>query len=274
MNKLLFGTAGIPISTENRTTINGIKQVKALGLDSMELEFVRRVNISEEKAVEVKKEKEKNGIELTCHAPYFINLNSQEKAKLEASKQRIINSAKILNLCGGYSVCFHAAYYMGSEKEATYNKVKEAMKEIISVLKEQGISVWIRPETTGKRTQFGDLKETIKLSQDLEQVLPCIDFAHLHARSNGKFNSYEEWINILGLIEKELGKFALENMHIHVSGINYTEKGERNHLNLRESDLNYEDLLRAWKEFNIKGIVVSESPNIESDALLLKKKYY
>jgi len=274
MNKLLFGPAGIPFSTANKNTVNGIKQVKELGLDVMELEFVHSINVSEDKTDDIREEKKKSDIELTCHAPYAINLNAQEKAKLEASKHRIIKTAKIANLCGVWSVVFHAGYYLKQDKEAVYQKIKVAIKDILTKLNENNVSIWIRPEFTGKRTQFGDLGELIKLSQDFEQVLPCIDFAHMHARSNGKFNSALEWTEVLEKIEKELGRFALENMHIHMSGINYSEKGEKNHLTLEESDLNFEQLLKIWKEFKIKGAIICESPNREQDALLLKKLYY
>src|SRR3989344_464546 len=99
-NKLLFGTAGIPISTEDRSTVNGIKRVKELNLGAMELEFVRMVNLNEKTAVPVKKTSEEEKVALTCHGQYFINLNAQEKAKLEASKKRIFNAAKIAYLAG------------------------------------------------------------------------------------------------------------------------------------------------------------------------------
>jgi len=273
MNKLFFGTAGIPRNTLDRSTLNAIPHVKSLGLDSMELEFVHSVNISENLAVQIKQAKEKHGVELTAHAPYYINLNAQENEKVIASKQRIIKTAKISALCGAWSICFHPAYYLKQEKELVYQKVKRELKDIVSRLKDQSISIWVRPESTGKRTQFGDINEVIKLSQDVEQVLPCIDFAHLHARSNGKFNTSEEWTGVLDKIEQDLGRFALDNMHIHLSGINYSDKGELNHLNLLDSDLNFKGLLRVWKDFKIKGIVVCESPNNEQDAILLKTFY-
>ncbi len=93
----------------------------------------------------------------------------------------------------------------------------------------------------------------------------------MHARSAGKLNSYEEFYNVLEILEKELGKKALKEMHVHVSGIEYSAKGERYHLNLKDSDFKYKELLKALKEFNCKGVVISESPNIEEDALLMKK---
>ena len=109
MNKLHFGTAGIPTIT-NGNTSDGIREVKKLNLDAMELEFVHSVHISKEKAPEIRELARKNNVILTTHAPYYINLNTSESIKLKASKERILNSARISYLCGGYSVCFHAAF--------------------------------------------------------------------------------------------------------------------------------------------------------------------
>ena len=273
MKELLFGTAGIPLSSNPRTTIDGIQHVKKLGLGAMELEFVRNINITKEKAPEVKKAAQESNVILTCHAPYFINLNSLEKAKIKASIERILNSARIANLCGGYSVCFHAGFYMGQDSKKVYDTIKHNLKEITSILKKEGNSIWIRPETTGKETQFGNVDEILQLSQELDNVMPCVDFAHFHARTNGKYNTYKEFASILEAIEKKLGKKGLEEMHIHITGIAYGPKGEKNHLNLKESDLKYQELLKALKDFKVKGVVISESPNIEGDALLMQKTF-
>ena len=272
MKELLFGTAGIPLGAKG-TTADGIRHVRKLGLDAFELEFVRSINISKEKAPLIKKTAEESNVILTCHAPYYINLNSSEIDKVEASIGRILNSARILNLCGGYSVCFHAGFYMGQEPKKAYDAVKNNLKEISSTLKKEGNNIWIRPETTGKETQFGNVDEILQLSQELDNVMPCVDFAHFHARTNGKYNTYNEFVSILEAIEKKLGKKGLENMHIHITGIAYGPKGEKNHLNLEESDLKYQELLKALKDFNAKGVVISESPNIEGDALLMQKIY-
>jgi deoxyribonuclease IV len=271
VDKLLFGTAGIPIST-NGNTIDGIKQVKKLGLSAMELEFVHSINISEQLAKDVKKTADENNVVLTCHAPYYVNLNAAEKEKIDASIHRIITSAKRLNECGGWSLTFHPAFYMKQDSEKVYSIVKENLKQIVKTLKNENVDLWIRPETTGKATAFGTLKEICKLSQEIENVLPCIDFAHLHART-GKENTLTEFNAQLELVEKMLGKEALKNMHCHMSGINYTAKGERNHLVLKDSDFNYKDLVKTWKEFKIQGVIISESPNIEEDALLLQKEF-
>ncbi len=274
MKALLFGPAGVPLSAPSRSTLDGVPQVRKLGLGCMELEFVRGVRMSPEIAKQVRALAEKHNVVLTAHGPYYINLNSLDKAITEASVKRVLDTARITNICGGYSITFHAAYYMSMTEEKVYEVVKSQLKHITRTLAEEGIEkLWIRPETTGKATQFGDVDELIKLSQELEQVLPCVDFAHLHARSDGKLNTYQEFCSVLEKLEKGLGRQALDNMHIHMSGIEYSEKGERNHLVLKESDMNYKELMKALRDYNCKGCIINESPNLEEDAQLMKREY-
>jgi deoxyribonuclease-4 len=268
--KLHFGTAGIPLTTTPRKTINAIPRLRELGLESMELEFVQGVNIKEPLAKELLEMNKDQKIIFSCHGSYFINLNAVEKDTVLASKKRILEAATMARMAGAWSMTFHAAFYLKDEKSAVYDRVKERLKEIVSDLKDSGNEIWIRPETTGKDSQFGTVAEIIKLSQEVENVLPCVDFAHLHARTNGKYNTTEEFREVLTDIEKGLGRRGLDNMHIHMSGIEYTAKGERKHLFLEDSDFNWRGLLDVWKEFRIKGTVINESPNIEDDAILMK----
>jgi deoxyribonuclease-4 len=272
MKSLLFGTAGTPIMSKDRGSLAGVETVRKLGLDCMELEFVRGVRMSPALAKQVGESAEKNKVVLTAHAPYYINLNSLDKKTITDSVKRILETARIADAAGAYSITFHAAYFMGQDPVKVYANVMDEVKGIVKTLQGESIKLWIRPETTGKATQLGSLKETIKLSQDVEQVLPCVDFAHLHART-GKQNTYQEFNDILAELEKSLGRTVLDNMHIHMSGIEYTAKGERNHLELKDSDMNYKDLMKAFRDYKIKGVVISESPNIEADALLMKKEY-
>lgn len=273
MKALSFGTPGIPLSTSPLNTLNGVKQARALGLDAMELEFVQNVNVNEELAKEIKKVAKDLDIVITCHGQYYVNLAAIEPEKLHASVNRMLSAARRVHECGGWSITWHMGFYLGRPKEKVHEIIKHGVKDIVQKLRDEGIKIWIRPETTGKESQWGDLQETIKLSQEVEQVLPCIDFAHLHARYNGKNNTLEEFRDILSQIEKGLGREALDNMHIQCCGINYGPKGEKNHLNFADSDFNWRDMLKAWKEFKIKGVVITESPNVEGDALLLKREF-
>ena len=270
-NKLNFITAGMPIKTGKGSYNEAFGVLKQMSLDGMELEFVHGVRMKDEHRTFVK-DMSKDFV-VTAHGPFYINLNSKEEEKIDASVQRIIDTASVASQAGAFSITYHAAFYMGGDKETVYNQVKTQTKRIMDVLEREKINVWVRPETTGKATQWGDLDEIIRLSNDFEMVLPCIDFSHLHARSGGEFNTYDEFSRILEKLGKEVGQYAIENFHGHLAGIEYTARGEKQHLNLEDSDMNYKDLLKAMKEFGVKGALVCESPNIEEDCKLLKTYY-
>lgn len=272
-DKLNFLTAGMPIATGKGSYNKALSVLQDLSLDGMELEFVHGVRMSDYNRALVKKASEEKGLIFTAHAPFYVNLNSKEEEKIDASVARIFETAVAGRDSGAFSITFHAAFYLGQEKDVVYNQVKKQIKRIIDLMEQENFKIWIRPETTGKSTQWGDLDEIIKLSNEFEYVLPCIDFSHLHARTAGEYNTYDEFSYILDSIGNKIGHYALENFHGHLAGIEYTAKGERQHLNLKDSDMNYIDLLKVLKEFDVKGALVCESPNIEGDAILLKETY-
>lgn len=273
MEKLVFGTAGIPARTKPRTYKNAFNDLVNMGIGGMEVEFVRGVNMNPDTQKEVAALSKELGLVLTAHGPYYINLNSQEEDKVDASIKRILDTARVANSFGGYSITFHAAFYMKEDKVKVFDTVKERFSLIIDTLKKEKINIWIRPELTGKPTQWGDLDEIIAISKEFDMVLPCVDFAHMHARSGGDFNSYNDFRNTIEKIGNELGDVAINNFHGHVAGIAYTAKGEKNHLIFEESDFKYKELVKALKDCNVKGIMICESPNLEDDTLLLQKAY-
>ncbi len=272
MAGLIFGTAGAPRSAKFGTTVSGIERISELGLGCMELEFVRGVKMGEATAHLIAETAARNGVKLTAHAPYFINFNSREIEKVKASQGRLLQTARIAALCGADSVVFHAAFYMGDPPEKTYLAVKQRLEEVLNQLKSENNPVCIRPELMGKPSQFGALDEILNLCAELEGVAPCIDFSHGHARS-GQDNSYPEFAAVLRRIEERLGRAALDNMHIHVSGIHYGHRGELKHLNLNESDFQYIELIKALIDYRVGGVVICESPNLEEDARRLQSTY-
>lgn len=272
LDKLNFLTAGMPLATGKGSYPEAFGILKDLNLDGMEMEFVHGVRITDKSKDFIKSNSE--NLVITAHGPFYINLNSKEEEKIDASVGRIIDTARVAEDVGAYSITYHAAFYMGKDKDIVYNQVKNQTQRIVDILEKEKINVWIRPETTGKATQWGDFEEIIRLSKEFEQVLPCIDFSHIHARTGGQYNTYDEIAYVLERIGKELGVQALENFHGHLAGIEYTDKGERQHLILEESDMNYQAVLKVLKEFNVKGALVCESPNIEDDAQILKEYYY
>src|SRR5574344_316014 len=272
MDKLNFLTAGIPLKTEPKDYENAFKVLSEMNLDGIELEFVRGVRMSETSQKVVKKASK--DFVITAHGPFYINLNSKEDEKIDASITRILETAIMARSVGAYSITYHAAFYMGHDKETVFEQVKNQTARIIERIEKENLHVWIRPETDRKSTRWGDLDEIIRLSKEFHyNVLPCIDFSHLHARSGGRENTYDEFCRSFEKLGNGLGDYALENFHGHLAGIAYSDKGEKNHLILKESDMNYKDLLKAMKEFNVKGALVCESPNIEEDCKLLKDYY-
>lgn len=273
-DKLNFITAGMPLRTGKGSYPQAFEVLKEMNLDGMELEFVRGVRMADKSKEFVNQASKENNFVITAHGPFYINLNSKEEDKIEASVQRIVETALVATQAGAFSITYHAAFYMGAGKDTVYKQVKNQTQRIMDILEKENSTVWIRPETTGKATQWGDLDEVIKLSNDFEKVLPCIDFSHLHARTNGEYNTYDEFSRILERMGKEIGQYALDNFHGHLAGIEYGEKGEKQHLIMEESDMNYKDLLKVMKEFGVKGALVCESPNIEDDCKLFKDYYY
>ena len=234
MDKLNFLTAGIPtIAKDYSDAFSKLREIK---LDGLEIEFVHGVRMSEKTQDIVLKNKQ--DLILTSHGPYYINLNSKEEEKKDASVVRILDTARMANKLGAYSIVYHAGFYMGDSKEKTFKTILEGHNKIVEILEKENNNIWIRPETTGKATQWGDIDEIIELCKNFKNVLPCVDFAHIHARTNGLFNTYDEFCHIFEKIAKGLGDRALNNFHAHMAGIAYSQKGEKHHLIFEESDFN------------------------------------
>ncbi len=270
--RLLFGTAGVPLSTPAASTLAAIEHVKKLGLDCLEVEFVKGTRMGSDTAREIGQKAEAWGVVLSVHAPYYINLNSPEPGKRLASQERLISSARLARLLGAKTVVLHPGYYGQDTPEKTYGSIKDGLRNVLSVLRAEKNPVVLRPETMGRQSQFGSLDETLMLCREVEGLLPCLDFSHIHAREQAE-NSYRYFLKIVRKVEKKLGRRALEDLHVHVAGILYGHRGEIRHLDLRRSDFNYDSWVQVLNDVGGGGLVVCESPNLEKDALMLKRLY-
>jgi len=272
-DRLLFGTAGVPNSTiKKNSPVEGVQRIHELELDCMQLEFAHGVRMKEEVSSALRKASYELGIPLTSHGPYYINLNAREQDKIDSSVERIIQTAKISDLCGAESMTFHAAFYMKDSPYDVFDLVEKSMNVIEERLSRLDIEIELRPELTGKTSQFGSLEELISLTKNVMSVKPCMDFSHLYART-GEYNTKEKMLDVLNKLEEEIGTDGLRNMHIHISGISSNSKGDLKHLNLTESDFNWKDMLHALKEKDCRGYVICNSPNLEEDAKMLKDYY-
>jgi deoxyribonuclease-4 len=275
-DQLRFGTVGAPTSTPKSGTVAAIEHTRILGLQHLEIAWVQSVNVTEKGCAEIRAASEAHGISLSIHAPYFINLNSQTPEKMSASDERLLKAARMGFLAGAKDIVFHPASYHTQPPEEVYPRVRDQLAMLVDKLHSEGVEAIIRPETMGKGAMFGTLEECVQLSADIPGVLPCIDWAHLHARKgDGSFNSYDEFAAALTLVRDKLGEAGLKRMHFHMSGIEYGAKGEKNHLPLNEADVRYRDLLQAFVDFGVAGTVGVEAPDPfhVADALTLQATY-
>jgi deoxyribonuclease-4 len=176
-------------------------------------------------------------------------------------------------LLGARSVVFHAGYYGALSPEKAQAVIKKGLREVLSVLRSERLPVTLRIETMGKRSQFGSLDECLTLCQEMDGLAPCLDFSHIHARGEVRANGYLDFYRIFKKVEKRLGAAALQDVHIHISGIEYGGKGEIRHLNLSESDFRYDEWVGALKDLDLAGMVICESPERETEAVMLQRLY-
>jgi deoxyribonuclease-4 len=269
---LFFGTAGVPFSAADDSSLSGIERVKALGLDAMEIEFVNGVKMGFDTAAKVRETAARLGVRLSVHAPYHINFNSENPGIRLQSRERLLKTARVAAACGAPSVVFHAAFYGPDTAERTYQAVRQELAAVQSVVRSERLPVALRVETMGKRAQFGSLDEVLSLCRDVDGLQPCLDFSHLYARE-GKINSYDDFERVLTKVARKLGPRSLRDVHIHIAGIHFGDKGEIKHLNLEETAFRYDEWLQVLRDLGVEGLVVCESPNLEGDAVMLKKLY-
>ena len=270
-----FGTVGSPISTPSKPggSVGAVGQIAALGLQALELGWVRSVRISEESCAKIKIAAQENNISLSVHAPYFINLNADAE-EWPKSRKRLMDAAHFGNLAGATDIIFHPGSYFELPPETVLPIAIDRLAGCAQELHDMGNPTILRPETMGKSAMLGSFNDTVEMSLAISGVEPCIDFAHLHARNgDGSMNSYEEWVEVISGYAKRLGSDALLRMHIHISGIEYSEKGERNHLPLKELDLDLLGLLRALKSAGCAGRILCESPLMEEDTLYMQETW-
>jgi deoxyribonuclease IV len=270
-----FGTVGSPTGTPKKPggSVGAIQFSKSIGLDTMELGWVQSVRVSVETCAVINQAASADDVALSVHAPYFINLNANAE-EWPKSRQRLMDAAHYGNLAGATDIIFHPGSYFEQPAAEVLKIAIPRLAGCVDELRAAGNPVTLRPETMGKSAMLGSLEDTIEMAKQIPGVLPCIDFAHLHARpGDGSVNSYAEWVRLLELYGKSLGETALKKLHIHLSGIEYGPKGEKNHLPVAESDLKLGELFRALKEFGTGGRILCESPKMEEDALLMKKTW-
>ena len=251
-----------------KSTWQAPKWLKEMGLNAYEYSFGRGVNLSDEGAEKVRAEAEKYGISVSAHAPYFINLANPDREKIENSFRYITEGARAVKLLGGNRLVVHIGAQLKLEREQALKNCRENLGEALKRLDDLGLSdVHICAETMGKKSQIGDLYETLAFCQTDEKLIPCIDFAHLHALHGGVLNSSEDFAKILDTMEKELGIERARKMHVHFSTIEYTPAGEKQHRTFAEEKYGprFEHLAPLLKERNYEPTIICECKGTMAD---------
>jgi deoxyribonuclease-4 len=263
--KIYLGPAGVPIVSKERSTASGIKTISELGLNAMEVEFVRGVKMQEKAAEEVGRIAKELNIKLTVHAPYYINLCSKKKSVVEASKRMILDSADRGERMGAEAVAIHSAYYSGLNPEQAFEKVKTEFEEIHDRMKSAGIkNIKLGCETMGRWSQFGSLEETVELSKELKFLIPFVDWSHLFVRGKGKID--------FGDIFDKLKVLKLDHIYSHFQNVQKNKRGEYVdvHVPLDHSP-SFEEFAKVLLKRKVNITIISESPILESDSLKMKK---
>jgi deoxyribonuclease-4 len=250
--------------------VGAVLRSAELGLFALELGWVRAVRVTPETCAAIQATALAQDVLISVHAPYFINLNADDE-EWPKSRQRLMDAAHYGHLAGATDIVFHPGSYFERPPEAVLPIAVTRLEGCVADLRAAGNPVVLRPETMGKSAMLGSLADTLHMSQSIPGVLPCVDFAHLHARSgDGSMNTYNEWSHTLEAYGQALGETALKNLHVHLSGIEYGAKGEREHLPLQESDLDLRAIFRALKAFGCEGRLLCESPVMEDDAIYMR----
>jgi len=270
-----FGTVGSPLSTPKKPggSVGAVSRLVELGLDALELGWVQSVRVGEQTCADIRAIAQAQDVKISVHAPYFINLNANDE-EWPKSRKRLMDAAHYGNLAGATDIIFHPGSYFGQPPEQVLPRAIQRLAGCVEELRAAANPAILRPETMGKSAMLGSFEDTLEMSRAIPGVKPCLDFAHLHARpGDGTMNSYDEWARLLDAYGEALGKDALGDLHVHLSGIEYGPKGEKEHLPVEEADLDLKALFRALHDYACRGRILCESPAMENDALILKQMW-
>ena len=259
-------------------TEQAAKYVKDLGLDCFEYSFGRGVRMSESKAISIGEAFQEQGVELSVHAPYFINFSNPDDEMAAKSYGYVLDSANMAKLMGGKRIVFHPA----AQGKATREDAVALAEERLKILRDY---VYLNnlqdrmfcPETMGKLAQIGTVEEIVRFCKIDEIYTPCVDFGHINAREQGSLQTVEDYKSRLEYMIAELGYERMQHFHVHFSKIMYSAKGEVKHLTFADEIYGpaFEPLAEALKQLKLQPYIVSESDGTQAeDALFMKKVYF
>lgn len=178
---------------------------------------------------------------------------------------------------GGQRVVVHVGAAMKLQREDALANCRTGLTEAYRRLDESGLSqIILCPETMGKYSQIGDLRETLDFCLLDERMLPCVDFAHLHAISGGGLNTQADFAAVLDTIEGVLGLERARKMHMHFSTIEFTAAGEKRHRTFDEAAYGprFENLAPLLHARGYDGTVICESRGTQADDAMTMQRIW
>lgn len=251
--------------------------VRERGLDCFEYSFGRGVHMSEAKAVSIGEAFAKAGVEISVHAPYYINFANTEEENAQKSYNYVLDSGRMLKLMGGRRCVFHSATQGKLEREEAVRLTEERLKVLRDYIYMNDLQdLYFCPETMGKIAQIGTLEEIVRFCKIDPVYLPAIDFGHLNAREQGSLKTEEDYIQRLEYMIAELGYERVKHFHVHFSKIQYSAKGEVRHLTFEDTVYGpeFEPLAAALKELKLEPYIVSESAGTQAEDARAMKDIY
>lgn len=258
-------------------TEQAAKYVREKGLDCFEYSFGRGVNMGEGKAISIGEAFAAENVEISVHAPYFINFSNPDEEMARKSFGYVLDSARALKRMGGKRLVFHPAAQGKMEREAAVSLCEERLKRLCEYIYLNNLEdLTFCPETMGKTAQIGTVEEIARFCQIDKVFTPCVDFGHVNAREQGSLKTEQDYAERLEYMLDALGKDRMDGFHVHFSKIKYGGKGEICHLTFDDEVYGPEfaPLAVALKKYDLHPYIVSESAGTQSrDALIMKNIY-
>ena len=271
-NSISFFEEGFQTSTESAIW------TKNRGLDCFEYSFGRGVNLSEATAIKIGEAFANAGVELSVHAPYFINFANPDDEMAEKSYNYVLSSAIAARRMQAKRIVFHPASQGKMARDEAVDLTLKRLDILRDMIYDRGYNDLIFcPETMGKLGQIGTVEEIVRFCKLDDIYVPCVDFGHINARENGSLKTVADYKDRLSFMIDELGFEKMQKLHIHFSKIEYTKKGEVKHLTFEDTVFGpeFEPLAVALKELSLQPFIVSESAGTQAeDALYMKKCYF
>ncbi|HIR22689.1 MAG TPA: TIM barrel protein [Candidatus Scatosoma pullicola] len=252
--------------------------VKERGLDCFEYSFGRGVRMSEEKALSIGEAFREAGVEISVHAPYFVNFANPDDEMAAKSYGYVLDSGKMAKLMGGKRIVFHPAAQGKVSREEAVQKTEDRLKILRDYIYLNDLQdMMFCPETMGKIAQIGTVEEVTRFCRIDPVYTPCVDFGHINAREQGSLKTADDYLSRLSYMISELGYERMKHFHVHFSKIMYSSKGEVKHLTFEDTVYGPEfaPLALALKELKLEPYIVSESAGTQvEDAAAMKHIYF